>query len=122
MALRIEATIEDLLKPEPKTGRAAKTPAPDIHQRFTPGTPGYDFMRTLTTPARTPDEEEVLEFDVAEDTFNQRNARLIKKILERHALPKWKELILAESKTERVRKPGLERFEPGKNLFPNGIC
>jgi hypothetical protein len=122
MALRIEATIEDLLKPEPKTGRAAKTPAPDIHQRFTPGTPGYDFIRTLTTPARTPDEEEVLEFDVAEDTFNQRNARLIKKILERHALPKWKELILAESGAERVRKPGLERFEPGKNLFPNGIC
>ncbi|KAJ6589891.1 VRR-NUC domain-containing protein [Mycena vulgaris] len=117
MGLQIEATVDEILKPEPKFGRAAKTPAPAVSHRFiTPRTPGLEFLGTLTTPTRTPhaeDEEELLEFDVVEETSAQQKAKMVKRILEEHALPKWKELVSAESETETTRKPGLERFEPG---------
>ncbi|KAF7362260.1 Fanconi-associated nuclease [Mycena venus] len=122
--LQIEAAIDELLKSEPKFGRATKAPATDIFRRFiTPGTPGFDFIRALTTPACTPgvqpdgsvapDGDEVLEFDVAEDTPAQQNARIVKTILEEHVWPKWKELVSAETEATRERKPGLERFEAG---------
>ncbi|KAF8178661.1 hypothetical protein K438DRAFT_1681003 [Mycena galopus ATCC 62051] len=108
--LRTEATIDELLKSESKAGRAAKTPVPaDICQRFvTPGIPGLDFIRALTTPA--PDDEED---DVVGDTISLQKARAVKRILEEHVLPKWKELLSVESQSTRERKPGLERFEPG---------
>ncbi|KAJ6593456.1 VRR-NUC domain-containing protein [Mycena capillaripes] len=119
--LQVEAIIDDLLKLDFKPGRAAKTPVVAVVERFvTLGTPGLAFMRALTTPARTPSgsvapggDEETLEFDVTEDTPARQNARLVKKIFEEHALPKWKELVAAESEMERERKSGLERFEPG---------
>ncbi|KAJ7125136.1 VRR-NUC domain-containing protein [Mycena epipterygia] len=116
-ALQVEATIDDILKPDHKSERALKTPAPAASHRFiTPGTPGLDFMHGLTTPARmeAPDEEEeALDFDVIEDTPAQQKARLVKKIFEEHVLEKWRALVSAESETETMRKPGLERFEPG---------
>ncbi|KAJ7772094.1 VRR-NUC domain-containing protein [Mycena maculata] len=117
--LRVEAEVDEMLKPEPKFQHAAKTPAPVLI------TPGLDFMRSLTTPARTPgveadvpapnDEEVPLDFDVVEDTPAQQKARLVKKIFEEHVLPKWTELVAAASAAapDTVRKPGLERFEPG---------
>lgn len=77
-------------------------------------------MRSLTTPARTDapdDEEEALEFDVVEDTPAQQKARLVKKIFEEHVLEKWQALVSAESEAETTRKPGLERFEPGRIPF-----
>ncbi|KAJ7686535.1 VRR-NUC domain-containing protein [Mycena rosella] len=117
MALRVEAAIDEILKPEPKSERAAaKTPAP-AHRFIAPGTPALDFLRDIMTPARTPGipdaEEEALEFDVVEDTPAQQKARMVKRILDEHALEKWKALVAAESESESVRKPGLERFEPG---------
>ncbi|KAJ7270030.1 VRR-NUC domain-containing protein [Mycena haematopus] len=119
--LQIEATIDDLLKSEPKARRATKTPVPDICQRFiTPGTPGLDFIPSLATPSRTPgaqteasDDEEALEFHVADETPSQQKARIVWRIFEEHVWPKWKELLSAASKSARERKPGLERFEAG---------
>ncbi|KAF7351105.1 Fanconi-associated nuclease [Mycena sanguinolenta] len=119
--LKVEATIDELLKPEPKAGRVAKTPVPDICQRFvTPGTPGgLDFIRALTTPLRTPGaqtdapDDEALEFDVIDEAPSLQKARIVKTIFEKHVWPKWKELLSAASKPERERKPGLERFEAG---------
>ncbi|KAJ7169072.1 VRR-NUC domain-containing protein [Mycena crocata] len=119
MALQVEATVDDLLKTEPRSQRVAKTPAPTSAAQFiTPGTPGFDFVRSLTTPPRTPavqddEEQEPLNFDVIEDTPAQQKAKLVKKILDEHVLPKWKELVTAQSETQTARKPGLERFEPG---------
>ncbi|KAJ6497648.1 VRR-NUC domain-containing protein [Mycena sanguinolenta] len=119
--LKVEAMIDELLKPEPKAGRAAKTPVPDICQRFvTPGTPGLDFIRGLTTPLRTPgaqtdapDDDEALEFDVTDEAPSWQKARIVKNIFEEHVWPKWEELLSAASEPKRERKPGLERFEAG---------
>ncbi|KAJ7209769.1 VRR-NUC domain-containing protein [Mycena pura] len=121
-ALRIEATIDDILKLEPKFGRA-KASASAMMERFsTPVIPGLDFMRRVTTPARTPhlpdalgarNEYDVLDSGVFEDTPAQQNARMVKKILEEHVLPKWKDLVATESARTMTRRPGLERFEPG---------
>ncbi|KAJ7668675.1 VRR-NUC domain-containing protein [Mycena polygramma] len=111
--LQIEAVIDELLKPEPKGGRVAKPSVSAIIERFiSPGTPGLGFLRALTTPARTPGDEPAVEFDLDEDTSTQQNAKLVKTIFERHALPKWQEFVSAGS-TSAPRKPGLERFESG---------
>ncbi|KAJ7099557.1 VRR-NUC domain-containing protein [Mycena belliarum] len=121
-ALQIEATVDEILKPEPKSARAVHTPAPEVGARFiTPGTPGLDFLRSLTTPARTPgaqsdaedDGEATLDFDVVEDTVAEQKAKMVKRILDEHVLAKWKELASAASENGAVRKPGLERFESG---------
>ncbi|KAJ6491829.1 hypothetical protein C8R47DRAFT_442519 [Mycena vitilis] len=110
--LQIEAVIDELLKPEPKGGRAAKLTLSAMVERFiAPGTTGLGFLRAMTTPARTPGDKPGVEFDLDEDT-PQQNAKHVKAIFEKHALPKWQELVAAGSKSA-PRKPGLERFEPG---------
>ncbi|KAJ7018357.1 VRR-NUC domain-containing protein [Mycena alexandri] len=119
-AIKVEALIDEISKAEPKN---AKKPTSLVPGRFlTHATPGLEFIRRLTPPARAPslqtegaapDDEEALEFDVVEDTVNQQKARVIKQILEEHALAKWKELVEAESQRETPRRPGLERFEAG---------
>ncbi|KAJ6631580.1 VRR-NUC domain-containing protein [Mycena sp. CBHHK59/15] len=115
-ALRVEATIDAILEPDAKAERGKTQARADPGRQFiAAGTLGLEFMRSLTTPVRTPaaaeGDEEPLEFDVVEDSSNEEKARTVKRIFEEHALPKWRELVAADS--EAVRKPGLERFEPG---------
>ncbi|KAK7057582.1 Fanconi-associated nuclease [Favolaschia claudopus] len=126
-ALRLDATIDELLQPDPKpkSGRPAKASVPDICQKFIPpGTPGFNFMHAMATPLRTPgpqaddhnsaeDEEEAPAADLADAPPTQANALAVKRIYEEHVLPTWKQLAATESASPRVRKPGLERFEAG---------
>lgn len=116
--------IDELLKSDPKGKRARATtiPLPDIGKRFiTPGTPGLDALRAVTDPAPAPTPGAQADADAEEpaDSATVQNARVVKRILEEHVWPKWKALVAAESEPARERKPGLERFEAGKELqFP----
>jgi hypothetical protein len=116
--------IDELLKSDPKgkRGRATTIPLPDIGKRFiTPGTPGLDALRVVTDPAPAPTPGARADADAEEpaDSATVQNARVVKRILEEHVWPKWRALVAAESEPARERKPGLERFEAGKeSQFP----
>ncbi|KAJ7502993.1 VRR-NUC domain-containing protein [Mycena galericulata] len=102
--IHVEAVIDEILKPEPKSQGATKLlPASSF---IPPGTPGLDFIRNLTNSVDEPD-------DAVEETPAHYKARLVKEILEVHVLPKWTALVSAGSIAAAMRKPGLERFEPG---------
>ncbi|KAJ7072693.1 VRR-NUC domain-containing protein [Mycena amicta] len=114
--LNIEHIVDELLKPEPKAIRG-KTPAPS--QVFIPpGTPNLDYIRKLSTPARTPGLREVSGLppdadDEPDDNPAHRKANVIMKLVKDRLLRQYKLLVAALEDQADARKPEFLRFESG---------
>lgn len=144
-ALEIEARIDGVLDTgigrEFWKGRGSKTAAVvNRHQFVTPVTPGMDGnlavstqtpgsssgVRVTDTPGRAKleseqvkgndgDEENITE---VKESVQLQKARIVKMVFDELVYPRWKDLLVVKDEgSEKERKPGLERFEPGELLL-----
>ncbi|KAF7315108.1 Fanconi-associated nuclease [Mycena indigotica] len=115
--LNVERIVDELLIPEPKASRG-KTAAP-MEVFIPPGTPGLNYIRKLSTPARTPGLHQLSappdEGDDSREDDNSayRKVNVILKLVKDKLLDQYQELVAASEDLANKRRTEFVRFESG---------